>query len=374
MDFFNDPSEMLSLVFLKGYQWPFDVRKLGEPNRPGSSLIDIIVFLETKNNRRVFLDYSRNPLDMAEINYSSLFPECREYLSAADACFGTPIERLRLMNRPAVDFYMDKGVDLSSQMLEIAVCVQHNNGGLAVDSWWRSNIEGFFPVGETAGTHGVYRPGGSALNSGQTGSLRAALYISRKRDDMPGKRRLELIEEKLKDALSEIITIKAAKGDSNVTPLIIAARERMSLSGGMFRNEERITQALEEIEKLLENFTGTVRIEDSGDLSLFYRLKDLLICQFVYLSAMKNYIECGGKSRGSALYYDRNGTKPHPALSDECLAKLDNGELAGVVQEILYQNGKCTASWRMVHPIPPPDDFFENIWRAYCEHGNVIEI
>ena len=90
---------------------------------------------------------------------------------------------------------------------------------------------------------------------------------------------------------------------------------------------------------------------------------------------MKDYIKQGGRSRGSALYYDKKGTKPHPALSDECYTSFDNGELAGRVQEIIYQNGKCTApaAWRAVHPVPSPDDFFENVWRSYCEHGNVTD-
>jgi succinate dehydrogenase / fumarate reductase flavoprotein subunit len=33
---------MLSSIFLKGYQWPFDVRKLSG----GSSIIDILVYME----------------------------------------------------------------------------------------------------------------------------------------------------------------------------------------------------------------------------------------------------------------------------------------------------------------------------------------
>ena len=37
MDFFNDVHDMLSKLFLKGYQWPFDVRKVAD----GSSIIDI---------------------------------------------------------------------------------------------------------------------------------------------------------------------------------------------------------------------------------------------------------------------------------------------------------------------------------------------
>ncbi len=82
------------------------------------------------------------------------------------------------MNQPAVDFYMDKGVDLSREMLEVAVCTQHNNGGLATDAWWQTAVEGFFAAGEVCGSHGVYRPGGSALNAGQVGSSRAATYIA----------------------------------------------------------------------------------------------------------------------------------------------------------------------------------------------------
>jgi len=36
------------------------------------------------------------------------------------------------------------------------------------------------PVGEVNGSHGIYRPGGSALNSGQVAGFRAAEYISHK--------------------------------------------------------------------------------------------------------------------------------------------------------------------------------------------------
>ena len=69
------------------------------------------------------------------------------------------------MNPPAIELYLSNGIDLTREPLEIAVCAQHNNGGLAADIWWEStNIGRLFPVGEVNGTHGVYRPGGSALN------------------------------------------------------------------------------------------------------------------------------------------------------------------------------------------------------------------
>ena len=45
------------------------------------------------------------------------------------------------------------------------------------------NIRHLFPVGEVNGSHGVYRPGGSALNAGQVGGLRAAEYIAHRYAD-----------------------------------------------------------------------------------------------------------------------------------------------------------------------------------------------
>ena len=45
--------------------------------------------------------------------------------------------------------------------------------------WWESvNLKHLFPLGEVNGSHGVYRPGGSALNSGQVAGFRTAEYIA----------------------------------------------------------------------------------------------------------------------------------------------------------------------------------------------------
>ena len=75
--------------------------------------------------------------------------------------------------------YREHGIDIVREPLEMAVCAQHNNGGLAGNVWWESiNVRHLFPVGEVNGSHGVYRPGGSALNAGQVGAIRAAEYIA----------------------------------------------------------------------------------------------------------------------------------------------------------------------------------------------------
>ncbi len=178
-DYFETPGDMMNATFLKGYQWPFDPRKL---HKGGSSIVDIAVFTETRvKGRRVFLDFRVNPAEGGDekgLRIGLLNDVTREYLEKSHALIDTPLNRLLKINPRAYRLYLDNGIDLKNERLEIDVCAQHNNGGLAGNLWWESNLKHFFPVGEVNGTFGVYRPGGSALNSTQTGSTRAAQFIA----------------------------------------------------------------------------------------------------------------------------------------------------------------------------------------------------
>ncbi len=366
-DYFNDSGDMLTKVFLKGYQWPFDVRKVDG----GSSIIDILVYMESCKGRKVYLDFRSNPLDK-EIDYNSLSNEAKEYLEKAGACFGTPIERLLHMNKPAVDFYMDKGVDLLKEPLEIALCAQHNNGGLSIDKWWMTNIEGFFAAGEVSASHGVYRPGGSALNAGQVGSTRAAQYIFAQRKGEP------VSSEEFISAVSAAIikTVSLSQtvlgNEDNVQSRWDKAAVRMSRLGAAIRDVSGIENAADEIKSEIADFPNTVKITDSKNLKKVYRLYDNLICQYVYLSAMADYIKSGGKSRGSALYTDINGRKPYDILPDTFTFSLDDGSRGSLVQEAVFKDGNVSFEWRNVRPIPDDDDFFENVWRSYRDNGNIF--
>ena len=354
LDFFKAPEEALSLVFLKGYQWPFDAAKIFG----GSSMVDLLVYQETVlRGRRVYLDFTRNPGN-GEIDYQKLRSEAYEYLKAAGALFGTPVERLEKMNAPAVSFYMDHGVDLHKDRLEIAVSAQHNNGGLSTDADWQSGVEGLYVAGEANGSHGVTRPGGSALNAGQVGAVRASEHIHLKRqreDDYDAEKEL------LAEAESFITLPDKATGTSSPVELYRKAVSRMSSSGGMIRSKDVITEALGETERELEDFTSIVSKPDPKQLYMFYRLRDTLISQKVYLSAMLDYLEKGGGSRGSALYTNPGGKLPDERMPELYRSVLDNGRHSALVQE----TGLSGSLWRPVRPIPEVDYFFENQWALY---------
>lgn len=369
-EYFEEPGKMLDAVFLKGYQWPFDPRKI---DNYGSSLIDILVFNETViKGRRVFLDYTKNPcwgsLDNGDIDFSLLGEESYSYLKNSNALFGKPIDRLKFMNEPAIKLYKDHGIDITRKYLEIAVCAQHNNGGLAGNIWWESNVSNFFPVGEVNGTHGIYRPGGSALNSGQVGSTRAAQYIAARYTDEPAA-----VEEFINSAAVQIeekiefgeAFINNMDSESSIFYVIDKIRQNMTRSGAHIRSLSSAVSVMREAEKLMADITKLGKISSVKELPFAFQCYDLLITQYVYLCAIVDYINNGGRSRGSYLIYDDNGHTPINKLSDRFKFSLDDGKLSSKIQYIKFEEGKCKFEWRDVTPIPQENSWFENIWNAY---------
>lgn len=367
-DFFQKEGQLLTNVFLKGYQWPFDVRKIAN----GSSIIDILVYMEKKKGRRVFLDFRTNPGNKP-VNFSLLSSEALEYLQKADACFGTPLERLMRMNAPAADFYLEKGVDLSKRPLEIALCAQHNNGGLAVDCWWQTNVDGLFCAGEAAASHGVYRPGGSALNAGQVGSTRAAQFIAAKCGGIPADDgEFERLASEAKNEADSLCRAVISQNENNVGNLWKKAADCMSLYGGAMRSESGLLKALDTVRKIRMNFSALVRISQEKQLSSVFRLQDTLLCQEIYLDAMLNYLHESGISRGSSFYTDQSGSKPYNQLPPEFAFRAGPDPKSNQVQEVLWKDKECLFSWRKVRPIPEEDDFFENVWHSYRKSQNIF--
>lgn len=366
-DFFSDKYEALSMVFLKGYQWPFDIKKAYN----GSSVIDLLVYRETVINKcKVYLDFTKNPFGLDSIEYKKLNREAYSYLKKADALFGKPIDRLKKMNSPAIELYRSKGVNIENEYLEIALCAQHNNGGISVDKWWQTSICGLFAAGECAGTHGITRPGGRALNAGQVGSLRAAQYIAAK-DLPPADERL--FDPVLSSAIDKHLEIQkdALRNTDNADARIDLTRERMSSCGGPIRDIELMKKAYAELWEELEGFSRIFGVKGKSDLYKIYRLRDTLTVQLSVLYSMIDYAEKVGTSRGSALYRDHNG-KLRDRLPEIFRFSFDEAELnRGKIQEISNIDGKFKAVWREVRPLPEDEDIFEKVWERYRADRNV---
>lgn len=363
-EFYTDPYAAMSAVFMKGYQWPFDVKKA----LSGSSVIDLLVYRETVlRGRSVYLDYTQNPFGIENIDFPKLSEEAFGYLKGAEACFGTPVERLEKMNSPAIELYRSKGVDITGDKLRIALCAQHNNGGIAVDSDWQTEIKGLFAVGECAGTHGITRPGGSALNAGQVGALRAAEFISDSSVRGCLQDEFEKIAEKAVNENLEFCSQALKVGGSSARLAIIEAREKMSACAAAIRDCEGMKGYLDAVKTRVFDFSQRFGIESEEAAEKLYVLRDTLTVQLAVLTAMIEYSESVGVSRGSALYTDENGKKAE-GLEEIFRFNADGLEgTKGVIQSVRLCDGEAVVSCREVRAIPKFEPVFENVWREYRE-------
>jgi succinate dehydrogenase/fumarate reductase flavoprotein subunit len=375
--FFPSMRKMATNIFLKGYQWPFDPQRIDNFQ---SSLIDILVFNETQKGRRVFLDFLRNPVgsrSMKAFDIGDLEPEAHQYLKKVGALQATPVERLSAMNPLAVEIFHDNGIDLYSEPLEIALCAQHNNGGFAVDRWWQSNIPQTFVIGEMAGTHGVKRPGGSALNAGQVGGLRAAEYIVNVYGcDAPD------YSDKQAEIDRQIGALVAGFDSWNNAPglapedVIQEVQDRMTTSAGHIRGPTAATEALEQAvalyRKILEN---SFSLQHPKDIAKAVQAEHLALTSIAFLKAIVELLRQGSGSRGSHLVLSDDGIEIHPHIVDGTSGKPlkfkpENESLRTCVLRIEYDADEADLfRCRNAELRRAPSDrkAFEPAWQDYRE-------
>jgi succinate dehydrogenase/fumarate reductase flavoprotein subunit len=373
-DHFPDLRVLSTAIFRKGYEWPFDCERIADH---GSSLIDLLVHRELDGRgRRVFLDFTRNPSDPAGSEVFSigrLAPEAQQYLRKSGAVQDTPIERLEVMNPLAVQVYRDNGVELARDRVRIAVCAQHNNGGLRANEWWESNLEHLFPVGEVCGTHGVRRPGGAALNAGQVGGIRAARYIAHNYMGDP-----PTIEGFASAAVEQIVECldfaKRVCGASDDRPSLTPAsvlreiQDRMSGCGAHVREPATVSLALSEAWQLHERLDDELRVPQSRQLPVAFRAADLSLTHAVYLEAIAAYLSAGGRSRASVLVLGCDGEPCGAGLGDTWRIARAEREAAAERQvlEVQYRAPReVTTAWVDVRPIPRAGGWFEQVWAEY---------
>ena len=131
--------------------------------------------------------------------------------------------------------------------------------------------------------------------------------------------------------------------------------------GAAIRDPAQIRAYGKQVEAQLADFAQTVKAGSRTELAMLYRLRDMLLSQHAYLTAMADYTAHGGKSRGSALYTDlTGGVKPFAQLPDTFTFALDETE-APLIQELWYEDGVCRTAWRAPRPIPGMTTFLKRL-------------
>jgi succinate dehydrogenase / fumarate reductase flavoprotein subunit len=312
-DYYRTTQELASSIFRKGYQWPFHATRMLEF---GSSLLDLAVFRESQAARKVFMDFNRNPLPVpgdTEFSLDRLDDDVRAYLANSGALLAEPIDRLRKMNPLSIELYKRYKYDITRDPLEFAINNQHMNGGLAVDTWGATNLEGCYAVGESAGTHGVTRPGGAALNAGQVFGTRCAENVAARRKP-PAKVAVEKLH--IEEAIAN--TLRSLQANSTLKAVAIQkdVQDRMSDHAAILCNVADVMAAADAARGLNERIRQEgIAFDGANEALRALQWRQSAIASEAILTALAFYLERGGGSRGARTVCSPSGDRVPQARS-----------------------------------------------------------
>ncbi|MFA9229894.1 MAG: FAD-binding protein [Microgenomates group bacterium] len=305
-DYYRTTQELASNIFRKGYQWPFHATRMLDF---GSSLVDLAITRENQAGRRVFMDFNRNPEAVPgdlPFSLTRLDADVAVYLGRAGAGQDLPIDRLRHMNPLSIELYLRYKVDIRRDPLEFAVNNQHMNGGIAVDSWGRSSLPGLYAIGEAAGTHGVTRPGGAALNAGQVLGTRVAEHIAASGAAQVAPEGAAVAQ--LEQALGQIEQVLRSGSPVNVRAVKDEVQARMSDHAGILCTPESVASALQAAVKLNQTIRDNgISFTRGGEIARVLQWQQMALASQAVLAALDFYIGHGGGSRGARAICDPKG-------------------------------------------------------------------
>jgi succinate dehydrogenase / fumarate reductase flavoprotein subunit len=307
-EYFRTTQELASNIFRKGYQWPFHATRMLEFK---SSLIDLAVFREMAAGRKVYMDFLRNPMAVPgdkPFDLSRVDEDVRQYLANTGAVLPTPIERLRQMNPLSIELYKRYKMDVTQAPLECSLNNQHMNGGISVDTWAQTSLPGCYAIGEAAGTHGVTRPGGAALNAGQVFGTRCAEHIAASaKQAAPADSREELIA----NAVCAVLDV--LKPDSPITTdrLKEEIQARMSENAGVICHEYQVASSLQQARELNDQISkqGICCGTGAFDSVRALQWRHNALASEAVLAALNFFIEQGGGSRGARAICSPKGSQ-----------------------------------------------------------------
>jgi succinate dehydrogenase / fumarate reductase, flavoprotein subunit len=186
---------------------------------------------------------------------------------------------------------------------------QHMNGGLAVDTWGRTNLAGCYAVGEAAGTHGVTRPGGAALNAGQVFGTRCAEHIAARvravaEGAEPGDHRALIT-----GALAAVAEVLRADSGLTVAGIRQEVQARMSDHAGMICRAADVRSALDAARRLNDAIRrqGIAHQGNAFEAAQALQWRQMAIASEAVLTALDAYLTQGGGSRGARMVCDAAG-------------------------------------------------------------------
>lgn len=219
-----------------------------------------------------------------------------------------PKEKILEIIPDVYEQYKNIGVDISREPMEIYPSMHHMMGGIKIDEWGRTNVEGLFAAGEVAGgVHGANRLGGNSIAEGQVFGRRAAIGAIKYSKSISN---IAIDKKQISRELRRIMSF--IKKDKGIAPHKIedALKKTMWNNVGIFRDEKRLNKAKKDIVSLIKK---SVNMRVRSDIR--QRNRDLQDCLEItnMLKTAQAVVEAAllrKESRGAHSRLDYSQTLP----------------------------------------------------------------
>ena len=220
-----------------------------------------------------------------------------------------------------LNWLSERGINLLSEKVKIAPFAHASNGGVMIDSFGCTGVDGLYAIGELAGgIEGANRLGGNSTGACMVFGKRAAKHCL---DYLSANDFVQIDEEEEVTKLNHAIANYSANIEHSFTPneVIDAIRELMWFNGNIIRNEENLLLALAEIERFKASFNLSLFTRTKEERKSAFKAKNYLLLSELLLKAMLERKE----SRGA--HYREDYPLEDKAYSNRLLISLDEKEL-----------------------------------------------
>jgi succinate dehydrogenase/fumarate reductase flavoprotein subunit len=225
-------------------------------------------------------------------------------------------------------------------------------------------------VGEVAGTHGVTRPGGAALNAGQVFAIRCAKHISANLDRRSSPAADELFTTPVKDCIARIRHDLKNTNALSIKDVRHEIQARMSDKAGFVCHDKDVATALRQANALNRVIDEKgVCIENPAQIANAMLWRQTALTSEAVLSALNLYISNGGGSRGARLLCSASGTEVPETRTgrlEEYRFLPERDEDKNRQIRVRYSEGKFEVYELALRSLSNPGNFyFEKNWTPF---------
>lgn len=200
---------------------------------------------------------------------------------------------------------MEHNIDITKDLIPVAPAAHYYMGGVKTNLKGETSINGLYAIGEVSST-GLH--GGNRLASN---SLLECVVCAYETADFLKKSDLTLSDKSAEyKNIIEKYDENISKSDCDIDSLKAKVKDVMWTNVGIFRNEQTLKTALDEINKISLKFNRTGKCFNQNE----YELRDMLIvAKLIIESALRRKESRGAHYRVD--YLDKNETCEHSTLT-----------------------------------------------------------